>query len=54
MTDSREFSANELGRRIRLVRESANRRVEEVAAVIGLTRADIEFIERGTRSVRIK
>lgn len=53
MIDSRELSANELGRRIRLVRESANRRVEEAAAVIGLTRGDIESIERGTRSVRI-
>ena len=53
MTDMNELPAHEIGRRLRVARESANKRQEDAAAAIGMSRPTIVSIEKGERYVRI-
>ena len=54
MTDLNELSAQEIGRRLRLARESAGIRQDEAAHVIETSRPTLVSIEKGTRRVRIQ
>ncbi len=54
MADLNEISAHEIGRRLRLLRESANIRQEDAAGAIGLSRPTLVSIEKGIRRVRIQ
>ena len=53
MTDPNELPAHEIGRRLRVARESANKRQEEAAVAVGLSRPTIVSIENGERYVGI-
>ena len=53
MVDLNEISAHEIGRRLRLARESADIRQDEAAKIIGLSRPTLVSIEKGTRCARI-
>lgn len=54
MSDLNEISAQEIGRRLRLARETANIRQDDAAQVIGMSRPTLVSIEQGTRRVRIQ
>jgi Zn-dependent peptidase ImmA (M78 family) len=54
MTDLNELTAQEIGRRLRLARESAKIRQDEAAKVIGMSRPTLVSIEKGDRRVRIQ
>lgn len=54
MTDLIELTAQEIGRRLRLARESAKIRQDDAAKVIGLSRPTLVSIEKGDRLVRIQ
>lgn len=54
MADLNEISAQEIGRRLRLARESAGIRQDDAAQVIGMSRPTLVSIEKGTRRVRIQ
>jgi Zn-dependent peptidase ImmA (M78 family) len=54
MANINEISAQEIGRRLRLARESADIRQDDAAQVIGLSRPTLVSIEKGTRRVRIQ
>ena len=54
MTDLNEISAQEMGRRLRVARESAGIRQDQAAQVIGVSRPTLVSIEKGTRRVRIQ
>lgn len=53
MADLNELSAQEIGRRLRLARESAKIRQEEAANFLGTSRPTLVAIEKGDRRVRI-
>jgi len=53
MADLNELTAQEIGRRLRLARESAKIRQDEAAKVIGMSRPTLVSIEKGDRRVRI-
>lgn len=53
MTDMKELSAHEIGRRLRVARENANKLPAEAAAVIGMSHPTIVSIEKGERKVRV-
>ena len=52
MTDLNVLSAQEIGRRLRVSRENANKRQAEAAEVIGMSPLTIDSIETGERLVR--
>lgn len=54
MADLNELSAQEIGRRLRLARESAGIRQDEAAQIIGMSRPTLVSIEKGVRRVRIQ
>jgi Zn-dependent peptidase ImmA (M78 family) len=54
MANLNELTAQEIGRRLRLARESAKVRQDEAAKVIGMSRPTLVSIEKGTRRVRIQ
>jgi len=54
MADLNELTAQEIGRRLRLARESAEIRQDEAAKVIGMSRPTLVSIEKGDRRVRIR
>lgn len=54
MADLNELTAQEIGRRLRLSRESAKIRQDEAAKVIGMSRPTLISIEKGDRRVRIQ
>ncbi|TAJ74914.1 MAG: ImmA/IrrE family metallo-endopeptidase [Sphingobium sp.] len=54
MTDFLEISAQELGRRLRLARETAGVKQERAAEAIGTSRPTLVSIEQGVRKVRIQ
>ena len=54
MTDLNDLTAQEIGRRLRLARESAKIRQDEAAKVIGMSRPTLVSIEKGDRRVRIQ
>ena len=54
MTDLNQISAQEMGRRLRLARENANKRQDEAAKAIHLSRPTLVSIEQGTRPIRIQ
>ncbi|SER13409.1 helix-turn-helix domain-containing protein [Sphingobium sp. YR768] len=54
MTDLVEISAQELGRRLRLARETAGVKQERAAEAIGTSRPTLVSIEQGVRKVRIQ
>lgn len=54
MADLNELTAQEIGRRLRLARESAKIRQDEAAKVIGMSRPTLVSIEKGDRRVRIQ
>lgn len=54
MADLNELTAQEIGRRLRLARESAKIRQDEAATVIGMSRPTLVSIEKGDRRVRIQ
>ncbi len=54
MTDFAEISAQELGRRLRLARETARVRQEQAAETIGTSRPTLVSIEQGVRKVRMQ
>ena len=54
MADFNDLSAQEIGRRLRLARESAKIRQDEAAKVIGMSRPTLVSIEKGDRLVRIQ
>jgi Zn-dependent peptidase ImmA (M78 family) len=54
MADLNELSAQEIGRRLRLARESADIRQDDAARVIGVSRPTLVSIEKGVRRVRIQ
>lgn len=54
MADLNEISAHEIGRRLRLARETAGIRQEAAAQEIGLSRPTLVSIEKGARRVRIQ
>ena len=49
MADLNELTAHEIGRRLRLARESAKIRQDEAAKVIGMSRPTLVSIEKGDR-----
>ncbi len=53
MTDMNALSAQEIGRRLRVARENANKLQAEAAGVIGKSRPTIVSIEKGERVVRV-
>ena len=53
MVDLNEFSAHEIGRRLRIARGSADIRQDEAARAIETSRPTLVSIEKGTRRVRI-
>jgi Zn-dependent peptidase ImmA (M78 family) len=54
MADLNELTAQEIGRRLRLARESAKIRQDEAAKVIGMSRPTLVAIEKGDRRIRIQ
>jgi Zn-dependent peptidase ImmA (M78 family) len=54
MTDLNDLTAQEIGRRLRLARESAKIRQDEAAKMIGMSRPTLVSIEKGDRRVRIQ
>ncbi len=54
MTDLNELTAQEIGRRLRLARESAKILQDEAAKVICMSRPTLVSIEKGDRRVRIQ
>lgn len=54
MADLNELTAQEIGRRLRLARESAKIRQDKAAKVIGMSRPTLVSIEKGDRRVRIQ
>lgn len=54
MADLNELSSQEIGRRLRVARETANIRQEEAAQAIGISRPTLVSIEKGVRRVRIQ
>lgn len=54
MSDLNELSAKEIGRRLRLARESAGKRQDDAAKVIHVSRPTLVSIEKGVRRVRIQ
>ena len=54
MVDLNEISDQEIGRRVRLARESADVRQDHAAQVIGVSRPTLVSIEKGTRRIRIQ
>ena len=54
MADLNEISGQEIGRRLRLARETAGIRQEQAAQIIGISRPTLVSIEKGTRRVRIQ
>jgi Zn-dependent peptidase ImmA (M78 family) len=54
MVDLNDLSAQEIGRRLRLARETAQIRQDEAAKVIGMSRPTLVSIEKGDRRVRIQ
>lgn len=52
--DLNQISAQEIGRRLRLARESAGVRQDEAAKAIGLSRPTLILIEKGSRRIRIE
>lgn len=54
MADLNELSAQEIGRRLRIARESAGIRQDDAAQVIGMSRPTLVSIEKGVRRVRIQ
>ena len=54
MIDLNDISDQEIGRRVRLARESAAIRQDSAAQVIGVSRPTLVSIEKGTRRVRIQ
>ena len=54
MADLNQISAQELGRRLRLARQTIGMRQESAAQVIGISRPTLVSIEKGMRRVRIR
>lgn len=54
MADLNELSAQEIGRRLRIARETAGVRQDDAAHVIGMSRPTLVSIEKGVRRVRIQ
>ena len=54
MPDLNEISAQEIGRRLRLVRDEVGVKQESAARVIGVSRPTLVAIEKGARRVRIQ
>lgn len=54
MTDLNELSPQEIGRRLRLARESAGIRQDNAAQIIDMSRATLVSIEQGVRRARIQ
>lgn len=54
MTNLNDLTAQEIGRRLRLARESVKIRQDEAAKVIGMSRPTLVSIEKGDRKVRIQ
>ena len=54
MADLNQISAQEMGRRLRIARESAGIRQADAAEVIGLSRPTLVSIEKGARRLRIR
>lgn len=54
MVDLNDLSAQEIGRRLRLARETAQIRQDEAAKVIGMSRPTLVSIEKGDRRARIE
>lgn len=54
MSDLHDLTAQEIGRRLRLARESAKIRQDEAAKVIGMSRPTLVSIEKGDRRARIQ
>lgn len=54
MADLNALTAQEIGRRLRLARESAKIRQDESAKVIGMSRPTLVSIEKGDRRIRIQ
>lgn len=54
MADLNELTAQEIGRRLRIARESAKIRQDEAAKVIAMSRPTLVSIEKGDRRVRIQ
>ena len=54
MADLNELTAQEIGRRLRLARETAKIRQDDAAKVIGMSRPTLVSIEKGDRRVRIQ
>lgn len=54
MPDLNDISVHELGRRLRIARESARVRQDDAAKVINLSRPTLVSIEKGDRRVRIQ
>lgn len=54
MADLNELSSQEIGRRLRVARETANIRQDEAARAIGASRPTLVSIEQGVRRARIQ
>lgn len=54
MADLNDLTPQEIGRRLRLARESAKIRQDEAAKVIGMSRPTLVSIEKGDRRIRIE
>ncbi|MEJ8568087.1 helix-turn-helix domain-containing protein [Elongatibacter sediminis] len=54
MADLNDLSAQEIGRRLRLARKTAQIRQDDAAKVIGMSRPTLVSIEKGDRRVRIQ
>lgn len=54
MADLNDMTSQEIGRRLRLARESAKIRQDEAAKVIGMSRPTLVSIEKGDRRIRIE
>lgn len=54
MADLNDLTTQEIGRRLRLARESAKVRQDEAAKVIGMSRPTLVSIEKGDRRVRVQ
>lgn len=54
MSDLNELTAQEIGRRLRIARETAGIRQEDAAHFIGVSRPTLVSIEKGIRRVRIE
>ena len=54
MADLNDMTSQEIGRRLRLARESAKIRQDQAAKVIGMSRPTLVSIEKGDRRIRIE